>query len=295
MNNIPDRQNSAHAIWLLRGRQQTYAYATQLQVLQFIAIVIAPMICAVISLFVPHLRAGLATVSLTLLLLDITLLDRVQASLLRRAAKIAEQFDCEVLEMRWNDFVAENKADPEDIENAATNYPTGMLDKLQNWYPPVVGRAPAHVARIACQLTNLRYDATLRKRYAGLVASLPVIAAIAVVIAALVSGLPFEAVVLSVLVPATPIIVWALREFFRHSDTARKQEAVKQAAEQLWQKARDCSEGDCEQRAREFQDAIYQRRVTSPLIFPLVYHMFRDAMEREMNVGAEERLQAIGY
>lgn len=297
MNAIPEKQNSDHALWLMRARQRTYANATTLQVLQLIATVALPAILGWIAVSIPATRAPLAAASLILLLLDIFVLDRAQLYFLRRAAKIAEQFDCEVLDLSWNGFIADPRLDSEDIEAAAAAYPGNAraLAVIRDWYPRAVGRAPLHVGRIVCQLANMRYDAKLRRRYAMVVCVLPGLVLLAALAALATFGLAFEAVVLSILVPATPVTVWALREAFRHNDAAAAQERIKDAVEALWSGIARCSAEECTIKAREFQDAIYQRRVSSPLVFPLVYHLLRDKMESQMNKGAEERLVEAGY
>lgn len=295
MNDIPARQNQKHPLSLLRARQQNYRWATGFQVVQLLATVLAPTIFAIAAINLPDWRPHLAAASLGLLLLDVLWLDRAQLGFIKRAAKIAEQFDHEVLQLPWNDFVAGQRLDPEDIQAAAAAYPKDpkSLAAIQNWYPAAVGRAPLHIARIACQITNLRYDAELRTRYANWVSTLSVLVALVILVAWAWLDLSFSDVVLSLLAPASPIMVWALREHFRHKDTASGQKTVKQAAEALWSRVTTCSEEDCTAKAREFQDAIYQRRVSSPLIFPAIYHMLRDEMEEQMNIGAEERLSQI--
>jgi hypothetical protein len=296
-SNIPITQNGEHAQWLMRARQQTYADATALVLMQFIFIVVTPVIFAVLAIFHTELRPHFATASLVLVLIDIAFFDRRQRHLLRKAARICEQFDQEVLELPWNKFIAGARLDPEDIEAAAQRYPKAArsLAAIQDWYPAAVGRAPLHVARVACQLTNLRYDATLRNKYAAIVIALPVVIGIAIIALWLALKLSPQATVLTLLVPATPIVTWSLREFYRHGDTARSQETLKGEAEALWARIRDCDEQECVERSREFQDAIFLRRVSSPIIFPFVYGLLRSKLEDEMNRGADERLAEIGY
>lgn len=100
---------------------------------------------------------------------------------------------------------------------------------------------------------------------------------------------------LSIVAPAAPLVVWALREGFRHRDTAAKQDEPKLVPERFWTTVKSCPSEECERRTREFQDAIYARRVSSPLIFPFVYSLRRTDMEAEMNLGADMRLREIGF
>jgi hypothetical protein len=59
-------------------------------------------------------------------------------------------------------------------------------------------------------------------------------------------------------------------------------------------KAGHCGEPECETESREFQNAIYTRRASSPLILPLLYPWRRPKMERQMNVGADQLLKELG-
>jgi hypothetical protein len=141
----------------------------------------------------------------------------------------------------------------------------------------------------------MRYDWKLRGRYSALLVAIPIIAALAGFVAWAIMGLTLEAIVLTLAVPGTPIVVWTLREYFRHRDAASAQKTVKVAAEALLVGIKERSDADCALKAREFQDAIFIRRAASPLILPGFYQLVRDKMEEQMNKGAEERLREAGY
>ena len=114
--------------------------------------------------------------------------------------------------------------------------------------------------------------------------------------AALVAGLTVQLFIASVVAPAGPILIWSLREYFRQRDTAEAQETVRGDAEALWARAKAdaCGADECEALARGFQNSIYARRVSSPLMLPLVYKLRRPAMEVQMNKGAAAYLAEIG-
>jgi len=296
-NDIPTKQNSDDALWLMRARQRVYGIATFFQITQILAAVVAPTVLAVIGIMCPTARPYLAAASLALLLVDLFILDRAQQFFLRRAARIAEQFDCCVLELPWNKFIAGAKVDHGDIEAAAAAFGDKApdMEKIRNWYPQEVGRAPLHIARVVCQFENARYDVKLRRRHAIAVAALPAIIVIATIVAWATLDLTFSDVVLTILTPAAPVAVWALREAFRHSDAALAQERIKEAVDGLWADISKLKADALLLKAREFQDAIFLRRVSSPLVFPLVYHALRSKMESQMHKSADKRLKDAGY
>jgi hypothetical protein len=297
MNSIPERQNAEPQLRLLRARQHTYAEASNLLVAQLFLTVGVPVASAVIGLFNPELRPYGAALALLITVSDVAFLDRLQRQKLRLAAKIAEAFDEQVLEIPWNGFVAGRRADPETVAGAAAAWTRRKSDeKLTDWYPTAVATAPMHLARIICQRTNLWYDATLRRHYGDWVRGVGGLLVMGLFFGALMAGLTIELFVTTVLAPAAPVLTWSMREYFRQKDTADAQESLKGDAEALWDRAKtgQCSEPDCLVQSREFQNAIYARRSTSPLIIPWLYPLRRPQMERQMNQGAEAYLAELG-
>jgi hypothetical protein len=130
-----------------------------------------------------------------------------------------------------------------------------------------------------------------RRRTAGAVAIV-----LALVAAGLALNLPFTDFVVTVLVPATPVLSWAVRDAFRQRDAADAQKLARAEAEALWELALAgrCDDSECERRSREFQNSIFQRRTSNPLLLPFVYHWLRSGMEIDMNLGAADFLRQAG-
>jgi hypothetical protein len=295
MNSIPELQNSEPFLRLLKARSQVYADAVRLQMAQLVFTVVLPTVGALVGLRVEQARPYVAVLAIVITIVDVAWLDRVQRGKLKTAAKIAEQFDCNLLDMSWNKFTAGKQVDPEMIEASACAWKNGNA-KLLNWYPAAVGKAPKHLARIICQRTNLWYDSQLRRRYGTSLVVGTGVVVILLFLAGLIAGLSMLDFVVTVLSPATPMLIWAIRDCLRQRDAAEALESVKGEAEAMWEKAAPggCDEGECLARSREFQDAIYARRVANPLVFPFIYALLRPSMEKQMNAGAEELLKSIG-
>nr|WP_315384356.1 S-4TM family putative pore-forming effector [uncultured Sphingomonas sp.] len=295
LNAIPTRQNEPQFMQLLRARSEIYRGATLLLIIQFVVTVAVPVVSAVIGLIFPTVRPYVAMVAIAVTLIDIAVLDRTMKRRLKVAALICEEFDCHLLDMPWNRFIAGKHPEHETITSAERNWPHGD-DKLLNWYPAVVGLAPMHLARIVCQRTNLWYDATLRERYGNLLLMVAVIIAGGLILAGLVANLPFADFVVTVLAPCAPLLSWALRDAFKQRDAADAQKTARSEAEALWYLAitGGCAENECARLSREFQNTIFQRRVANPLILPFVYNRLRPGMEVDMNLGAESLLRQAG-
>ncbi len=293
MNLLPEHQNAEPQLKLLRARQQLYASATTFLILQLFLTLLIPLVGTVLAAFRPDTKPYVAAAALTVLLLDILLLDRQQKRLLKRAAKVAEQFDCTVLELPWNEFTVGDRIETEEVHSAAKAYAKSHNDKLLlDWYPPEVGTIPLSMARIICQRTNLHYDRRLRVSYGNIILTSASCVALAIWIYGLANNLSMTSWVLT-MAPVAPVLAWAGREFYRQRDTAEPLEKLLREARKFWNEAlsNGCNESYCLIKSREFQDAIYSRRASSPLVFPLVYRFRRASLEDEMHEGAADFLK----
>jgi hypothetical protein len=291
MNKIPENQNMDRFQRVMRAKSQIYVEAARLQVLQFALTVVLPVMGACLAVLSATTRPYVAFAALFVTVLDVLWLDRSQRRRLKTAAKMAEAFDCGVLELPWNGFAAGKPVDAETIDAAARAW-KGDPKEFLDWYPKIVGSAPLHLARIVCQRTNLWYDSGLRRRYRRWLAIFAVEIALLLFIAALATNMSMLDFV-ALITTAAPAFVWAIRENFRQADAADAIEILKGEAESLCERTKTGlrDHAQCEQKSREFQDAIFARRMMNPLIFPLIYRHLRPEMELQMNAGAEALLR----
>lgn len=293
-NAIPARQNEEAQLRLMRARQWTYRTATRFLAAQILLTVAIPVAGSVLTIFVPSLRPHLAAFALAILVIDTLYLDRHYKSLVKRGARISEEFDCAVLDLPWNSFVVGEKVDAEDVGAAARAWVAKETDvDLLNWYPIAAGGMPICLGRILCQRTNLRYDSSLRRTFGTVILALVTLVIGSLVIVGLAKDLSLTAWVLT-LAPGTPLLSWAGREYYRQRDTIDQLDGLKDKATKFGQQALqgDFGEAECLDRSRAFQDAIYLRRASSPLVVPYLYAIKRSSLESEMEDAAAEFLKA---
>lgn len=152
-----------------------------------------------------------------------------------------------------------------------------------------------HLARIICQRTNLWYDGTLREKYSSILLWSAIAIAILLLSGGFVAQLGLVDFVAVVMAPATPVVNWALREFFRQRDAVEALKLARAEAEALWAAALNggCEPAECARRSREFQNTIFARRANNPLIFPKIYAWLRPSLEVQMNRGAEAYVKEL--
>lgn len=293
-NAIPERQNEEAHLNLMRARQWTYVLAQRLLITQMLLTILVPVVGAIWSIFQPEARPIVAATALVVLLLDTIFLDREYKLLIKQGAKTGEKFDCAVLNLPWNRFVVGEEPETEDIRAASREWSKRRDDgKLRDWYPLDAGKMPIALGRIVCQRTNLRYDARLRRSFGRIIVAVAGTVMLGLIVAGLAQDLTFTAWILT-FVPAMPLLSWAGREFYRQKDAADQLEELWKKATTFWKRALagECDDDACLQESREFQNAIYLRRATSPLVLPYLYNFKRLTLEDEMNDAAENFLDA---
>lgn len=239
----------------------------------------------------PPLKGIAAGWGLTIVLSDIFWLTPWQKRLRDSAARIQEAFDCDVLELPWNDIKVGKRPDPELVSEQAGKYEkwSATMPTLRNWYPPTVDELPLSIARIACQRSNCWWDANQRRRYATVV-----IAAIAFVFAAvlgfsLYAGLTVENFILQVVAPLAPALLLGVRQYSEQMEAAGRLERLKEHAERLWNEALSAEPSyDLVLGARNLQDEIFENRRKSPLVFDAIFKKLRPRYERQMNRGIDD-------
>ena len=289
-SDIAERQNEEPYQRLLKARQWRWAVAVRWQTAQLGIVLAAPILAITLGLAVPAAKPFISFLAVCLTIADVTLIDRAYKAALKSAARASEIFDVQLLKLSWHNLVAGKRPTPEETDSAARGWERLRFKRpILNWYAIDVDKVPMGLARVICQRTNLTYDSDLRSLYRTLLDVLAIAVAIIIIVVGLLSRMIFADFVLAAWVPAAPFLTWALRERFRQSDAIKANESVIQEAENLIEAviARTCADDVCLVRSRSLQDAIFQRRATTVLLFPGIYHCRRADAERDMLAAAD--------
>lgn len=290
MNQIAERQANAKNKLILRARDRNYRSAKMTQGTVVVLSILLPVVGVMVGPHNPEVRPYVALASLILLLLEIAIIDQVQKDRLKRGAKLQEQFDTEVFDLPWNRFVAGACVEPEDVRAMSAKPLSATREKhFENWYEPCVEQIPLHLARLVCQRTNISYDAQLRRKYGGRLLGVTLLFGFGLLFAGLTMGLKFSDLVITLLVPFIPVLSWALKERQQHCNTAASLTNLGKEWDTIWKQALNgASEAEVGRMSRDLQDAIYQHRERSPLVFDWVYYRLRESNEDEAHHAAQE-------
>ena len=289
MNEITERQLRPAMLDLLRARRLIYRGAKRYQAGALILTFSLPVAAAIASAWYPVARPFIATIAVLFGVFEVTTIDRWLKARLKCAAKLQEEFDCDVLDIHWNEFLAGSKVDAE-VTYEIGHAPLDAADerRLRDWYPTAVAEVPIEVARLICQRENLVYDSDLRLALSRIILWVLVGFVVLGCLAAVMLEASFPSIVLGLFVPTAPALTWALRENKRQADTLETLTRLKSESENLLRATlKGCDPGEARVRSRELQDAIFTHRVTSPLVFEWLYNRLRPRLEAKLVHGAE--------
>lgn len=289
-NEITVKQAQPQLVALLRARERTYHAAKFTQGGLVILTIALPILSVLLAPQFPLLKPYLALAALVLLLLDTGIIERLQKERVKRGARLIEEFDVEVLGLKWNRFIAGQQVDHEDVRSASAKLLSPKREQeLASWYYACVSEVPLPFGRLICQRTNISYDARMRKKYGSTLLYGAIGLGVVLIVLGLVYNLNLAGLMLAVVVPSAPVLTWALREQRRQLDTAATLATLKSEFEKMWDKAlAGASDAEMQQNSRDLQNVIYQHRASAPLVFDWVYSCLRSGNEDEAEHAAQQ-------
>ena len=283
---IPSRQNEDPQIDILAAGSHVYAQAKQLMGIQFALTVPAALVSSLLMAWQPDWKIWLTSFSVTVALMDALWLNRAQIGLKKRGATLQQMFDCALFELPWRSLRCGAPIDSTDVfshakqQHAKPDAKKGLID----WYPSSVGSLPLPLARIVCQWVSLWWDLRQRARVRGALTLILCVLAAIVFFIALAQGDTVEQMILTVYVPLAPAVVWVIREMLAQRDAIQADERGLAHVEAVWKKALNRELGDSELLAESLllQDALFDARSRSPMVFNWVYKLLRRRHQEQM-------------
>lgn len=292
---ISEEQNSDESLKLLAASSTFYGRAKNVAGIQFILLVPAALAVSILILAKPELKLWATFYSLTVALLDVLALDRLQTHYRKMGARTQELFDTTLFQLNWKAIRSGQKPDGEDLARASAAFyrknPTH--DFLKDWYPVVASNLPLPLARLICQRAACKWDTDLRRAFSiGALASLAMVL-LGVVWISLAGEMNAGDIILKIYAPVAPAVLWCIREWLRQSEALTGLEKLKSHIDTVWEKAlRGNSPWDVVSTdTREIQDCLFDGRSRHPLIYNWVYRIARRLQEDGMKAQAAEMVK----
>jgi hypothetical protein len=242
----------------------------------------------------PAVRSYAALWGIGVTLLDLVALDRWQKSLKEKAARIQELFDCDVLQLPWQELKGQ-RPEAELVAEGSSRYCRAdpRYEAIRDWYAPAVRQLPIHLARLVCQRSSCWWDAKLRRRYSVSVLAALGLFSTLIIGLSLRQGATLENFILTGITPLIPAITLAIKQFFEHNEAAAGADRLRDFSQKLWGDALHgrLAVEEVTSQSSQLQDEIFDHRRQSPLIFDWIYQRLRNEHEDLMNKGAEALVQ----
>jgi hypothetical protein len=295
MNRIDESQNSTSALELLAAQRCLYSQTKQILFGRGLLALSIAIAFPIIGAAYPTYGFYLALWASGYFLVDFVFLRSAEWNKKTLAAKIQEQFDTDVLGIRWNQIVAGEKADPEEVSKYSGKIFQKEVANLRNWYPPKVSSLPEGLAKTICQRANVRWDSKLRRCYSYLLLALLMILTIFMILSVKDKTVA-EAFVLAA--PFVPLLKILFEQFSSHRQSADRLEKLKSYLnEAIDSMMAEPSRVIPESLTRSIQDEIFRHRSSNTPVPNIFYQILKKRYEDEMNFSVdkfiESRLSAI--
>ena len=103
--------------------------------------------------------------------------------------------------------------------------------------------------------------------------------------------------IMNVYVPVAPAALWCIRDYFRQRDAADALDNLKVHIETVWTESLTgkLDEGNLPSETDRIQDALFDHRSRSPLLFNWIYKLQKAENEEAMKVKATELVTELGH
>jgi len=305
VSGINERQNSEINIQRLAAQRQLYSNVKFLQYIRIaLSIPVILMISGIVFLlksqslmtffgFQPYDASWvLAIASFCILCIDLLILAPIQRNKKKLAAVIQEEFDCNVLDIPWNDTIVSECPEREAVISYSESYfKNNRYEGLINWYAcPDESIIPLTACRVICQRSNITWDARLREKYVILISIVGSISAILIILFAAFHDFTIKEFLFKILLPLLPIAKLVIEDIWQNQTVINNLHEIKIIIEKHWQSilANDLNDSELRTISRQIQDRIYHNRNVSPTIPDCLYHMLRQSDESLMVKTAKQ-------
>lgn len=288
---ITVEQNTPKQIQRLGAQRQLYATAKTIFIAQIILCGPVAIASVYLAKVFPASKASVALWGFIVLLSNMFWLTPWLEKRRTEAARVQEAFDCDVLDLPWNDIKVGDRPDPELIKEQSDKYNNwaARMPILQNWYAPSVANLPLHIGRIVCQRSNCSWDGRLRRRYAAFIIAALALLCLIILVLSFERNYTLQDFLLKVILPLAPALGLGYKQFIEQRNAASRLDDLKTHCYRVWDDALSGEEERVITKwSRDLQDEIFESRRKSPLVFDAVFKWLRKTFQDQMKYAADD-------
>jgi hypothetical protein len=292
------RQNSEWNLKRLAAQRQLYSEAKQVMIIQFVLSGIFTVSLAILGNIIDekYLVYTVFAASIIIVLDELLLSKRID-KIKEEAAKIQEEFDCDVLQLPHNDIKFINTSMLEIIQEKSKLYISkhNNYDTLLNWYPGI-DEADNRYYGLICQATNCWWNQTLRKKYSEFLSITLSAVFLALLFIAIIKGITVAVFIMSVFSPILPACVLVYKSNRDNCKAISNLNHMKGKLDEIIiriKSGNSYSDGQLTNDLRCLQDMIFENRSSSPLIPNKLYFRHRNRYEEIAQETNKELVKSI--
>lgn len=293
---ISSIQNEQKQIERLSAQRELYSSAKRWYILQIVGSMVMPVTFVLVSMFVFNVSLAAAMYGISFFIIDILIIVPMISKLKLKASKIQELFDCDVLKIPKSPLKIASDITVEEVLTyyEAHNKIKSNVEKVRDWYPPVLDNVDIEYARLICQRTNCWWDVKLRSRYISFVRGVSITIPLLLMVVGTAISMPLETLVL-LFSALMPFFRFANKEYADQKASNDRLEKTMNYILKIWDNIlnRRIDKNLLSTESRIIQDEIYEHRSKSPFILDVFYKTFRDKNEDLMNKTAAILVEEI--
>ena len=295
MAQITATQNQSLNLKRLVAQRYLYSLAKRVSRIQAIVVFSVPAASTIATALCDEFRPWGAFLCLMIIPLDGFFFAWLKRRYRERAAAIQEDFDCNVLELPWNEVLAGSRPTEEEIYLAHSKAIPVNREHPKDWYPRVLDSLPLHQARIICQRSNCRWDAQLRDHSRIAIWTLFIFICICFTAIGMFFELYTHTLVVYIIVPLAPTLVWSIREANQQKSAANISRCLQCRLTTLLDQTvnGDLAGSEAKIQSREIQNKIFLYRSAYPPVPDWIYRWSKQVSEEAMKEAASEIVTRI--
>ncbi|WP_342479507.1 S-4TM family putative pore-forming effector [Paenibacillus sp. FSL F4-0097] len=260
---IEEKQNQEKFLNYLYAQSIYYDKARFYRRFRTTISIILPIGSVLSILLLPQIKEMLAVIGAVWMLTSRFILQEKEKSFTKIAATIQEQFDTELLGIKWNKVTVGDRVKPEVIINAASEFKKNR-EKMVDWYRGLKCEN-SNLNALLAQRTNLVWDQNLRKGYSRFVAFITWGSFFSMVVFALFKSMTVEDFLVSLAIPSLSAIVYGIENSRSHLHRALRAEKIEKEVYETFIQNQNNKNYTDDFILREFQNHIYMSR-TEPTV-----------------------------
>lgn len=291
MNLIVEKENSQINIDRLDAQRYLYTKAKCISIISFILCAIIPM--ALVFLRFCFYDNDIFSKIVIIYSFCAIFIEKILEFLITKrrntASRIQQLFDCELFDLPWNEPLCGEQPTHEEIYKAKTGK---SINKLHNWYEPVIESLKHEYAIVVCMHTNVLYDRNIRNIYHKIIYITMLVLPLIVFLFGIINNNDMLDWLTNSLIPFTPLMAWCLDIHKHNIENLKALTRIEKLINITFSKVKKKGKIAIKELS-VIQDLIFVHRNTAYPIPNILYKIMRNRLEKTTNYSINQICEEI--